>query len=110
MRDPLASDFALFADSTGEFPEIATRWRMTQSDAYCSPRSNSLIRRKYREIARLLAQIGQSAFQYNLLISSTCRSNSLSRQTGNLPWRIKNQKLDNSEPKTTELRKLERTQ
>src|SRR5258708_32964840 len=40
----------------------------------------------------------------NPLISSSCRSNSLSRQTGNFLERIRNQKRDNTEPKTTEQR------
>ena len=42
------------------------------------------------------------------LISSTCRSNSLSRQTGNFLERIRYQKRDNCEPEPTEQRKLER--
>src|SRR5258708_1097718 len=41
------------------------------------------------------------------LISSTCRSNSLSRLTGNFVGRIRNQKRDNCEPKATEQRKLD---
>jgi len=44
------------------------------------------------------------------LISSTCRWNSLSRLTGNFVERIRNQKRDNCEPKTTEQRKLKRRQ
>jgi len=59
------------------------------------------------ELARFLVQIGQSAFR-NPLISSTCRSNSLSRLTGNFVERNRNQKRDNCEPKATEQRKLER--
>ena len=43
----------------------------------------------------------------NPLISSTCRSNSLSRLTGNFLQRIRNKKRDNGEPKTAEQRKLE---
>ena len=64
-------------------------------------------RREYRELARFLVRIGQSALR-NPLISSTCRSNSLRRLRGNFVERIRNQKRDNGEPETTEQRKLER--